>query len=83
MAIEIEHAERIAVLEVEVKGLREEVRENTRAVQELLSIVQQAKGARLVLLGLGTVAGSAGTVLTLAATKWSAALHAMFGAAPK
>lgn len=79
MAVEIEHAERIAVLEEQVRNLKTSIDANTAKVDELLGIVQQARGAKWALLGLGTFAGSAATIATMLVTKWSAVVQVIAG----
>lgn len=55
--LEIEHAERIATLETKMQALTDSVREQTTKIDELLGIVQQARGARFALVGVGVISG--------------------------
>lgn len=54
--------ERIRALEVQVKTLIEQHKEDREQIQELLAILNQAKGARWAILG---VVGLASTFTTL------------------
>lgn len=79
MATDLEHAERIVALEVKVEALTSSVDKMATKVDELLGIVQQARGARYALVGLGVIAGSVVTTLMGAAGK----LAAIIGVAAK
>ena len=73
----MDHAERIATLEVRMEVLTESVRESTRKIDELLTIVQQARGARYVLVGVGVVLGGVITYVSPHAAKIAAAMQAI------
>lgn len=77
--VDIDHAERIAALEVKVDTLTQTVKVLTAKVDELLGIVQQARGARYALVGFGAVTG--------AVVSWGFGLigkfTALIGALPK
>lgn len=73
----IDHAERITTLEVQMAALTKSVEKQTEKIDELLGIVQQARGARFALVGVGVVSSG---VLTLAmdyAHKLSAVFQAI------
>lgn len=55
----IDHAERIAALEVRMEILTRSVEDARSDVGKLLDIVQQARGARYALVGVGAVMGGA------------------------
>lgn len=69
MGLEISHAERIAVMESEIKGIREqnkaqflslqqEMAEMNKAITELVAIMNKGKGAYAASLALaGTIGG--------------------------
>lgn len=71
----IEHAERISALEVKVVDLREAVAEQTKKIDELLGIVQQARGARYALVGVGAVTGAMATAVVQYGGKIATALQ--------
>jgi hypothetical protein len=73
----IEHAERIATLETKMEALTESVKEQTKKIDELLTIVQQARGARYALMGAGGVIGAIITYASLYAAKIGAVLQAV------
>ena len=52
-----EHAERIATLEVKMEMLTKSVDDATGEIRKLVSIVEQARGARYALVGLGAIVG--------------------------
>lgn len=70
-ATEIEHAERIAALEVKVDALTASVEKAADKIDHLLGIVEQAKGAKWALLGMGTFSGA---VMTFIISKGAAIL---------
>ena len=53
----IEHAERIAVLETEVADLKKSVDEMSAQVRTLVSLFDQARGAKWMLIGLAALGG--------------------------
>ena len=73
----MEHAERIATLEVKMEALTESVKEQTKKIDELLTIVQQARGARYALMGAGGVIGALITYASLYAAKVGAVVQAI------
>jgi hypothetical protein len=75
--VEIEHAERIVALEVKVDTLTRSVEALTNKVDELLGIVQQARGARYALVGFGAIAGAVVSWALGAAGKVSAIIGAV------
>lgn len=75
--LQIEHAERIRELEVKVEALTTAVSTMTTKVEELLGIVQQARGARFALVGLGVVSGGLITWVMDAPHKIGAVMQAI------
>ena len=76
---EIEHAERIVALEVQMLALTKSVDTLSSKVDELLGIVQQARGARYALVGLGAIGGALVSSMTGLAGK----LGVVFGLVAK
>lgn len=73
----IEHAERIATLETKVDVLTKAVEGATSKIDDLLSIVQQARGARYALMGAGGIIGSLITFAALYAGKIGSVVQAI------
>lgn len=53
----IEHAERITALETKMDVLTKSVDDAAREIRKLVSIVEQARGARYALVGVGAIIG--------------------------
>lgn len=73
----IDHAERIATLESQMAALTKSVETATSKIDELLEIVQQARGAKYALLGAGGIIGSLITFGAVSASKIGAILQAV------